>query len=309
MPVERVDFVGIRTGRLKETVSLFRDVLSVPVVRQTEGLVGFRLADGTVIELYGPSEEFHAFFTTGPVVGFRVDDFPAVRRMMIDAGVQFLGEVQSAEGHFWQHFRAPDGAILEISGPVLGTLAEPGTDQARAAMSAAVQSLAQQVSRDGYSFDIRRATADDVDAVAALNDHVQKPHSSFEPAIFRSTTDAAELRAFFSQAIGKASNFVFLAFSEATPIGYAWFEIQDRPQNPFEHAGRLAHVHHIAVDAGVRRNGVASKLFSIVEQEARSHGVSQIGLEVWAKNNIAQEFFRTRGFLPQRVSLAKNLDE
>jgi hypothetical protein len=31
-------------------------------------LVGFRLADGTVLEFCGPSEGFHAFFTTGPVV-------------------------------------------------------------------------------------------------------------------------------------------------------------------------------------------------------------------------------------------------
>jgi catechol 2,3-dioxygenase-like lactoylglutathione lyase family enzyme len=117
MSVQRVDFVGIRTERFEETVALFRDVLTIPVTRKTDGLVGFQLADGTTLELYGPSEDFHAFFTTGPVVAFRVDDFPAVRRAMIDAGVEFLGDMQSADGNFWQHFRAPDGTILEISGP------------------------------------------------------------------------------------------------------------------------------------------------------------------------------------------------
>jgi catechol 2,3-dioxygenase-like lactoylglutathione lyase family enzyme len=61
MPVQRVDFVGIRTDRLNETVALFRDVLSIPVTRKTDGLVGFRLADGTTLELYGPSEDFHTF--------------------------------------------------------------------------------------------------------------------------------------------------------------------------------------------------------------------------------------------------------
>jgi catechol 2,3-dioxygenase-like lactoylglutathione lyase family enzyme len=117
MPVQRVDFVGLRTDHLKETVALFRDVLNIPVTRQSDGLVGFRLADGTVLELYGPSEDFHVFFTTGPVVAFRVDDFPPARGAMIEAGVQFLGDVQSANGHFRQHFRVPDGTILEISGP------------------------------------------------------------------------------------------------------------------------------------------------------------------------------------------------
>jgi len=73
MTVLKVGFVGIRSDRLDETVALFRDVMGVPVTRQADDLVGFRLADGSVLELYGPTNEFHAFFTTGPVVAFRVE--------------------------------------------------------------------------------------------------------------------------------------------------------------------------------------------------------------------------------------------
>ena len=50
MTVQKVGFVGIRSDRLQETVALFRDVIGVPVTRQTNDLVGFRLADGTVLE-------------------------------------------------------------------------------------------------------------------------------------------------------------------------------------------------------------------------------------------------------------------
>ena len=71
MTVLKVDFVGIRSDRLDETVALFRDVLGVSVNRQTDDLVAFKLADGTVLELYGPANEFHSFFTTGPVVAFK----------------------------------------------------------------------------------------------------------------------------------------------------------------------------------------------------------------------------------------------
>ena len=74
MTVLKVGFVGIRSDRLDETVALFRDIIGVPVTRQTDDLVGFRLADGTVLELYGPANEFHAFFTTGPVVALQVDN-------------------------------------------------------------------------------------------------------------------------------------------------------------------------------------------------------------------------------------------
>jgi catechol 2,3-dioxygenase-like lactoylglutathione lyase family enzyme len=109
-------FVGIRSNRLDETVALFRDVIGVPVTRQTDDLVGFKLTDGTVLELYGPTNEFHAFFTTGPVVAFRVDNFDVNRQAMLAAGVNFIGDVQHADGVSWQHFYCPDGTVLEISG-------------------------------------------------------------------------------------------------------------------------------------------------------------------------------------------------
>jgi catechol 2,3-dioxygenase-like lactoylglutathione lyase family enzyme len=116
MTVLKVDFVGIRSKRLDETVALFRDVLGLSVNRQTDDQVTFKLADGTVLELYGPANEFHSFFTTGPVVAFKVDDFDVARRAMLASGVKFIGDLQHADGVSWQHFYAPDGTVLEISG-------------------------------------------------------------------------------------------------------------------------------------------------------------------------------------------------
>jgi len=115
--VEGVSFVGLRSDQFSETVRLFRDVIGVPLARETSGIAGFRLGDGTVLEIYGPSDEFHSFFTTGPVVGLRVGDFDAVRALMLSAGVEFIGVAQHASGTSWQHFRCPDGTVLEIIGP------------------------------------------------------------------------------------------------------------------------------------------------------------------------------------------------
>jgi catechol 2,3-dioxygenase-like lactoylglutathione lyase family enzyme len=115
--VIKVDFVGIRTNRLDETVALFRDVLGIPVTRQTDGLVGFRLRDETVLEIHGQTDEFYSFFATGPVVAFQVGDFDRARQTMLKAGITFIGDVQSGDRKTWQHFYAPDGTVLEISGP------------------------------------------------------------------------------------------------------------------------------------------------------------------------------------------------
>ena len=117
MAVAGVGFVGLRSEQFGEMVALFRDVIGVPLTREASGLAGFELGDGTVLEIYGPADDFHSFFTTGPVVGLRVGDFDAVRAQMMAAGVEFIGTAQHAHGTSWQHFRCPDGTVLEIIGP------------------------------------------------------------------------------------------------------------------------------------------------------------------------------------------------
>jgi catechol 2,3-dioxygenase-like lactoylglutathione lyase family enzyme len=117
MTVRKVDFVGIRTSRFNETVALFRDVLGVKIAHETNDAVRFRLADDTILEFYGPGDEFHAFFSTGPVVAFRVEDFAIARRAMVEAGIRFIGEIQTVDDVSWQHFFSPDGTILELIGP------------------------------------------------------------------------------------------------------------------------------------------------------------------------------------------------
>jgi hypothetical protein len=112
-----VAFVGLRSDRYAETVRLFRDIIGIPVTRQATDMTGFRLGDGTVLEIYGPADDFHSFFTTGPVVGFRVGDFDATRTAMLAAQVEFIGAIQHADGVSWQHFRCPDGTVAEIIGP------------------------------------------------------------------------------------------------------------------------------------------------------------------------------------------------
>jgi catechol 2,3-dioxygenase-like lactoylglutathione lyase family enzyme len=109
-------FLGIRTERFEETVTFFQEIMGLEMTRQELDLVGFKLPDGTTVEISGPGDEFHAFFTTGPVVGFVVDDFDDVHTRMEVAGITFIGPLQHEGEVSWHHFRAPDGNIYEIIG-------------------------------------------------------------------------------------------------------------------------------------------------------------------------------------------------
>jgi hypothetical protein len=112
-----VGFVGIRTERFDEMVGLFRDAIGLRVVHEAPGATWFRLGDDAELHVYAATDRDHAFFTTGPVVGLRVDDLEATRVELEASGVEMLTDVERSDTAAWCHFRAPDGTVLEIIGP------------------------------------------------------------------------------------------------------------------------------------------------------------------------------------------------
>ncbi len=114
MQVKGLSWLGLRTAQFDEMVTFFRDVMGMQPFRDEPEIIGFQLTDGTQMELYCPEEEFHSFFTTGPVVAFHVDDVEAARTTMEAAGIEFIGPIQRTGNTSWNHFRAPDGTVFEI---------------------------------------------------------------------------------------------------------------------------------------------------------------------------------------------------
>jgi len=114
MDVKGLTWLGLRTTQFEEMVQFFRDMMGMQPIRDESEIAGFQLTNGTQVELYRPDEEFHSFFTTGPVVAFRVDDVDAARATMEAAGIEFIGPIQRAGKTSWNHFRAPDGTVFEI---------------------------------------------------------------------------------------------------------------------------------------------------------------------------------------------------
>jgi catechol 2,3-dioxygenase-like lactoylglutathione lyase family enzyme len=96
-------------------VSFLKDVLRLTPAIDEPGFAVFRLANGDTVEVFAADDQHHRHFTTGPVVGFRVDDVVAAQAEMEAAGIEFFGTTESSpDGYSWSHFRAPDGNVYEI---------------------------------------------------------------------------------------------------------------------------------------------------------------------------------------------------
>jgi catechol 2,3-dioxygenase-like lactoylglutathione lyase family enzyme len=118
--VRGIRWLGVRTPRIVEMREFAGEVLGMRLDRATEDFAELRTADGSRFELFGSDEAAGGpeTFAANPVVaGFLVDDIEAARaELAATPGVEVLGEIQSLDsGYAWQHFRAPDGHVYELT--------------------------------------------------------------------------------------------------------------------------------------------------------------------------------------------------
>ena len=114
MIVERLGWLGVRTERFDQTVDFFERKLGMAVRLREPGRVMLSLANGDPVDVWGAGAKANRHFTTGPVVGFVVQDVVVARRELDGAGVEVIGPVQEGFGFMWAHFRGPDGNVYEL---------------------------------------------------------------------------------------------------------------------------------------------------------------------------------------------------
>jgi catechol 2,3-dioxygenase-like lactoylglutathione lyase family enzyme len=118
MRVIGLTFVGTRTARFAEMDDLFGRIMGLSEKTRGGDVVIWQLPDGSLVEIFAQDEPGHLFFDSGPVAGLQVDDVVAAREEMERVGVEFVGPMQGLDGRGWSFFRAPDGNLYEITGPL-----------------------------------------------------------------------------------------------------------------------------------------------------------------------------------------------
>ena len=145
MPVETVRHCGIVVSDMERSLSFYRDLLGLKVVRGMEesgeyidNMLSLRDVRVSTVKMSAPDGpsliellEFHSHpaesptktkaYSVGPThVAFTVDDLDATYRRLLDAGVRFNAPPQlSPDGYAKVTFcRDPDGTLLELVEPL-----------------------------------------------------------------------------------------------------------------------------------------------------------------------------------------------
>jgi hypothetical protein len=119
--VKRIRWLGVRPDNVSVMRSFAIEVLGLHVVGEdTEHFVELATEDGSKLELFGADAVVDSpwLFESSPVVaGFLVDDIESARdELARTPDVELLGELHALpDGYAWQHFRAPDGHVYELT--------------------------------------------------------------------------------------------------------------------------------------------------------------------------------------------------
>jgi Glyoxalase/Bleomycin resistance protein/Dioxygenase superfamily len=117
--VKGIAWLGVRTSQVPEMRGLLTEALGLDVVFEQPDFVVFRCPGGDQVEIFGPAgpQPPEQFERNDVVAGFLVDDIDqACEDLKAAAGVELIGEPQRTEGGYaWQHFRAPDGKVFELT--------------------------------------------------------------------------------------------------------------------------------------------------------------------------------------------------
>ena len=141
---------------------------------------------------------------------------------------------------------------------------------------------------------IRRAAADDVEALLDLWEELMRYHARLDRR-FRATVDAREpFRETLEQWMADESKQVLVAESEGKMIGYTIGHLAENP--PIFELRHYGHVSDICVAPEWRRKGIGRKLFGALRNWFRQHGLSVLQLSVAARNPVSQAFWRQMGF-------------
>jgi predicted enzyme related to lactoylglutathione lyase len=116
--VRGISWVGVKSSRFEEMNRFVAKVMGFSSFAKERDFEAFRLSNGDKFELFGPAgpDPPEQFARHKVEAGFLVDDIDRARQELVSAGIELIGPlVRDKVGGAWQHFRAPDGNVYELT--------------------------------------------------------------------------------------------------------------------------------------------------------------------------------------------------
>lgn len=152
-------------------------------------------------------------------------------------------------------------------------------------------------------FEIREATADDGEAMAALARAMQALHAAALPHVFKPVESDAYPAAVVQAWFGAPDRFCYVAMDEGAVVGYVRAEVRYEPETPLKYSSTIVYVRQLAVAATHQRRGIGRQLLDTIRRRAAARGLRTITLNFYAFNEQARTFYARYGFTSYREDL------
>ncbi|MDX1378295.1 MAG: GNAT family N-acetyltransferase [Anaerolineales bacterium] len=155
---------------------------------------------------------------------------------------------------------------------------------------------------------IRKATPDDSLLLSTLCEDVQRLHADAHPEIFKKPQAADFAVSFFEEMLLEDTKYIYIAEENGQALGYVFFKVVERDENPFLFARRYLLIDQISVRPAAQGQGVGKALMQQVEVAARELEIPSIQLGSWDFNIKAHRFFERMGYHQQMYDFLKVIE-
>jgi ribosomal protein S18 acetylase RimI-like enzyme len=112
---------------------------------------------------------------------------------------------------------------------------------------------------------------------------------------------ASQMDALFPGPAPSPEQLVYVLEADGERVGELWLCDRD---DPVQHA---LFIYFVGIDEGHRGKGYGKAAMELVESEARRLGVDRIALNVFGRNEVARNLYRSLGYEENAVSMSKTL--
>ena len=152
------------------------------------------------------------------------------------------------------------------------------------------------------SWTIQRIEPSEAARLVPLLAALHAVHAKARPDILRADPPSDELRDILETMLGKEGSVGLVAVApDSAILGYAIYEVERHGATALDAERCWGILHHIAVEAAHRREGIGTALIEAMRAGLRAEGIPRMRTAYWAFNRASESLMRKAGFAPFHI--------